>query len=273
MDETFLARDHSIPAENLRAVRSMETNGIEFVPASGRGFDSIMMTLAPLVDAGLVPEYVISYNGGCITHVPDEEVVYSRTMPLELAEEAFELSRELKMLFHVYVLNGPVWLHDMNESERRFLEGRMLVSEFEGNDLGFLKGQPIAKCLIQSDDFERLHEVGDTLDELGHGRLASETEVVYSSDRYIEFCPKGVDKGSGLARLADLLDIPMDETIGCGDSFNDLTLIQDAGLGVGTAGVTPDVRPSCDYVCAADCDEGIMGEVFERFLAPDHPRA
>ncbi|MCH3968222.1 MAG: HAD-IIB family hydrolase [Atopobiaceae bacterium] len=270
MDETFLAHDHTIPAANLEAVRRLADLGVEFVPASGRGFDSVMMTLEGLTSAGLAPSHVISYNGGCITEAGTGRVLTSATMPFDLLEEAFELSRRLDLCFHAYVLNGPVWCSRMNASERDFLAGRMLVEDFPEDDVDFLANEPIAKCLIQSDDFGFLHEVGRDPARYGAEHLVESTTVVYSSNRYIEFCPKGVDKGSGLAHLAGLLGIGLDECIGCGDSVNDLAMIRAAGLGVGAANVTPDVAPSCDYVCSATCDEGVIAEVVDHFVAPQH---
>ena len=58
-------------------------------------------------------------------------------------------------------------------------------------------------------------------------------DVSYSSNRYIEFNHKGVNKGAGLKKLADLLRIDIQDTIAIGDNYNDLSMIKDAGLGVG----------------------------------------
>ena len=60
--------------------------------------------------------------------------------------------------------------------------------------------------------------------------------------------PAGVDKGSGLVRLAGLISVPIEETIAVGDAANDSAMIRAAGLGVGVANVTPDVAPLCDRV-------------------------
>lgn len=53
----------------------------------------------------------------------------------------------------------------------------------------------------------------------------------FTSDACIlELVPAGVDKGAGLEAAANLLGIPLSETIAVGDGFNDLPMILRAGL-------------------------------------------
>ncbi len=58
-------------------------------------------------------------------------------------------------------------------------------------------------------------------------------DVSYSSNRYLEFNRKGVNKGNGLLRLAGLLGVKREETMAIGDHINDLSMIRAAGLGIG----------------------------------------
>lgn len=67
-------------------------------------------------------------------------------------------------------------------------------------------------------------------------------EISYSSNRYIEFNPKGVSKGVALQTLADHLEIPMKETIAIGDNTNDLAMIHAAELGIAVANAVPAVK-------------------------------
>ncbi len=80
--------------------------------------------------------------------------------------------------------------------------------------------------------------------------------------------PAGVDKGTGLTRLAEMLGIPMSQVIAVGDSSNDLAMIRASGLGVGVANVTDDVRPYCDVVLETAGTDGAFTEIVERFLEP-----
>ncbi len=91
-------------------------------------------------------------------------------------------------------------------------------------------------------------------------------DVSYSSNRYIEFNQKGVNKGSGLLTLAKLLGIRQEETIAIGDNFNDLSMILAAGLGVGVQNTVEDMKPLCDVITEATNNEGAVAEVIERYI-------
>ena len=62
--------------------------------------------------------------------------------------------------------------------------------------------------------------------------ITGDVDVSFSSNRYIEFNHKGVNKGAGLRFIAHMLGVKPEETIAIGDNFNDLPMIQAAGLGV-----------------------------------------
>ena len=51
-----------------------------------------------------------------------------------------------------------------------------------------------------------------------------------------------------------------------GDNFNDLSMICAAGLGVGVQNTVPDLKPLCDVVTDATCDDGAIGEVIEKYV-------
>ena len=85
----------------------------------------------------------------------------------------------------------------------------------------------------------------------------------------MEIVPAGVDKGKGLEKLSALLDIPLSKFIVAGDSSNDLPMLQKAGLAVCPSNATDEVKAICDYVAAADNNEGVIAEVMEKFIFRD----
>ena len=56
---------------------------------------------------------------------------------------------------------------------------------------------------------------------------------VYRSDPFfLEILPRNIDKAQSLAQLLKLLGMEREEMIACGDGYNDLSMIEFAGLGV-----------------------------------------
>ena len=68
---------------------------------------------------------------------------------------------------------------------------------------------------------------------------------------------RGVDKGVGLKRLADFLEVPIEQTMAIGDTENDLAIIKAAGIGVAMGNAKDDVKAAADYVTASVDEDGI----------------
>ncbi len=69
--------------------------------------------------------------------------------------------------------------------------------------------------------------------------------------RNVEVNRVGVHKGRGLEWLAHHLGCTLANVIAIGDSENDLTMLQMAGLGVAMANSEPCIREAADVITAA----------------------
>ncbi|MDP3845501.1 MAG: glucosylglycerol-phosphate synthase [Pseudomonas sp.] len=62
-------------------------------------------------------------------------------------------------------------------------------------------------------------------------------DLLYSAERYLDFLPKGVNKGSSLQALIDWLELDINQVLTAGDTLNDLSMLsgQFKGVCVGAA--------------------------------------
>ena len=97
-------------------------------------------------------------------------------------------------------------------------------------------------------------------------------ELADSEIASLEFSHAGVDKGSGLLALADLLGIPREATIAVGDADNDLPMLQSAGLSVAMGNANENARAAADVI-VADNDHDGCAEAIHRFLLASHQEA
>ena len=84
-----------------------------------------------------------------------------------------------------------------------------------------------------------------------------DVEATTSLGSNIELNAPGVTKGSGLKTLADTLGLAMNQVMACGDSGNDLAMIQAAGYGIAMGNATPDVLAAARYVTDANTHAGV----------------
>ena len=89
--------------------------------------------------------------------------------------------------------------------------------------------------------------------------------VYRSEEFYLEMMPLGVDKAYGISKLLGRLGFSRNQMVCCGDGFNDLSMIEYAGLGVAMGNAHEDIRAKADYV-APTCDEDGVVDVIQRFI-------
>ena len=95
-------------------------------------------------------------------------------------------------------------------------------------------------------------------------RALAGAEVVQGSPDNIELTAQGVDKGTALLALADLLHIPREATVAVGDSENDRAMLEKAGIAAVMANGMPHIQALADLVSTNDCDHDGVAELFER---------
>ena len=89
--------------------------------------------------------------------------------------------------------------------------------------------------------------------------LESNPAVTTVSGGYnnLEFTRADVNKGVGLQKMAQLLDIPVTQTMAVGDTENDLAIIRAAGFGVAMGNATAAVKSAADYVTTSNDEDGV----------------
>ncbi len=154
-----------------------------------------------------------------------------------------------------------VYAYKYVQEEKDYLAGRMEVTEIIDDNIDFLKGQEIVKVLYMNTDYQYLKGIENDLKE-----ITSDLDVSYSSNRYIEFNHQGVNKGQGLKKLAELLNVDIKDTIAIGDNFNDLSMIKVAGLGVGVQNTVEEMKKECDIITKATNNQGAIAEVINKHI-------
>ena len=77
--------------------------------------------------------------------------------------------------------------------------------------------------------------------------------------------PAGIDKAHSLLKLLTSVGLSADEMICCGDGYNDLTMIETAGLGVAMANAREEVKAVADYITRSNDEDGLV-DVIDKFI-------
>lgn len=261
LDETLLDVNKNCCDRNLKAIYEAQKLGVKVVPSSGRTPGFLGTTLQDL-NIDKENEYSILGNGSIVVDNGTNEVIFCAPIPFDMVRQLFTFGKEKGLGIQIFTPENVYFYYTNEEEWNRICHlGNNLVRRFD-DSCEDLKDKTIIKMLYQKADMPYLKSLAEEMKEMVEGRIT----ISFSSGRYLELNQYGIHKGIGLKALADHLHIDMKDTIGIGDNYNDLGLIQSAGLGCAVANAIEEVKEIASYVCESDCAQGGVGEVIENFI-------
>ena len=87
--------------------------------------------------------------------------------------------------------------------------------------------------------------------------------LLYSNPYYLEIFPSEAGKGSAVKRLAEYLNVPIENTFAAGDEQNDISMIEAAGCGIAMANATDLVKSKADVITKDDNDHDGLAPFIE----------
>lgn len=257
MDGTLLEDDIHVSKENQEAVQAAIEKGVGVVLCTGRG---VFGTKAVLRTLGMVGKkgFVISQNGGCVYHLENMELAWKKGFsPKKLAPYA-KMAEEMGLEVYFYDDQKFMATH-MTQEVRNYCDvmttEAIILTDYENYDGVF------TKSLFNGDREKLLVVQKKIMEEMGE-----EFAVFFSSDHFMEVVRLGVNKGSAMKQVLDLMEIPVSDAIAIGDSENDISMITQAGLGVAVANAMEHVKTEADYVTERDFKNSAVAEVIEKFV-------
>lgn len=120
---------------------------------------------------------------------------------------------------------------------------------------------PVHGCLLTGDPVNIVVMEPEFVRKYCH-----EPEIFRSEPCFLEVVSKNVDKAYSLKYLLRIFGIPREKMVCCGDCFNDISMIQFAGLGVAKANGQEKLKMITNYVTDADNDHNGIAEVIGKFF-------
>ncbi|CAE7672384.1 YBEY [Symbiodinium microadriaticum] len=75
--------------------------------------------------------------------------------------------------------------------------------------------------------------------------------------RQCEILPPGVNKGSGVKKLLEVLGLSLDSALACGDAENDVEMLEMVGLGIAVGDGKPKALAAADIVVSPSTQDGV----------------
>ncbi|MCK8817205.1 Cof-type HAD-IIB family hydrolase [Natroniella sulfidigena] len=256
LDDTLLADDLEISKRTVEAIEEAQKQGVRVVIATGR-MHSSALPYAKLL--GLENE-LITYNGALVKQLVDNQTLYHEPVSAELARQIAKVAQEYDLHINFY-LDDLLYVNKAGAEADYYEEVAGIKPILITEDLVDFVDQPSTKILIIENDKAKLKEAFAELT----AKFSDSLTITTSKANFIEIMSQEVYKGNTLANLATELGIEAEEVMAIGDSYNDLEMIEYAGLGVAVGNAKEEIKEEADYITGANDEEGVA-QVIEKFI-------
>ena len=260
MDGTLLNSEKKISEETQHMIQQAFEAGKEVILSTGRCMAELQDYLKIL--PGL--RYAICVSGALVYDLKEKKKIFTRGIPLALAEQILEASKKEDTMVQVLTMESIV------QSDRISCMSRYGMGQYQSmferitrkvDDIYAFYGEYIREA-------EKINLYHRTVEDRERSRerlKALELELADAEETSLECSALGVTKGLGLQKLCEYLNIPMAQTIAVGDADNDIDILKAAGLSIAMGNANETVKGICDVV-VSDCDHDGCAEAIRRYL-------
>ena len=250
--------------ENLCAISEMTRLGVEFVPTTGRGMNEIDLSLINCPDI----RYIISSNGAVVFDKEVGKPILTRYVSKDAVRFVLETIRPYNVFLVAH--EGGKTYFDKNKYNSEFLN-RCGIDEYFGHIISkYAKSvDDFESFLLSSNEVEMLAFFFELSDATNSCKQIFEESgvlcVAHSSANYLEVYSSEAGKGKTLTAFADKLGVDIADVIAVGDSNNDATMIELAGLSLAVANACDALKEIADQTIC-DNSEHVAKYVLEKFI-------
>ncbi len=259
IDGTLTNSKKEVTPKTLEALLKIQEHGHTVIIASGRPTQGVKW-IADILKLEQYGGYVLCFNGARVTNVKTKEIVYQQCFPKDCIAPLCAYAKEHDMGLVTYendTVIAATRIDEYMEFEARL--NHMQLKKVE--DFAAYVDFDVNKCLFSA-PVDKAPELEKELVNRYEGKLS----IYRSEPFFIEAMPLGVDKAASLEHLFQIIGVDKENAIACGDGFNDMSMIQYAGVGVAMANAQEEVKQVADVVTARTNDEDGLLEVIEQYF-------
>ena len=263
IDDTLLNKDKSISRENRNLIVKMLEQGHYFVAVTGK---PIAVARQVVRNLGLTMPgcYMLAFNGAIIYDCAADRALAEYTLPLDIVREVIEEADRKGIYVQTYQ-NRYILTREHSKELDFYLEEAKMKYKLVPDIFSYLEKEPYKVLAVSLDGQEPLLELKKNFREK-HPELEKRCSIFFSNEEYLEFCPKDINKGTGVKYLSQFLNIPLEDTVAVGDAGNDIPMIEVAHVGAAVKNAVPELKEAADYVTEKDHEESAVAEVIKRFI-------
>ncbi len=249
-----VAGENTPPKSALDAIRRTQAKGNKVFLCTGRNLDMLKPLLVYDFDG------VVGSSGGYIT--VGDTVLYDNPMSDDTRDKALDILHRNGVFCTIEAKDGSWGDDNISDFIKSGPEGNSEIERWRkalAENLGIRKmseynGSPIYKIVVMCNDISQLDEAKSALSDEFNFVIQ---EVKEHNCINGELVNKAFDKGRGIIKVAEYYNLRLEDTIGFGDSMNDLEMIETVGTSVCMDNGANALKEIADVICPRVEDDGL----------------
>lgn len=258
LDGTLKNSENKITPKTKEALIECQKRGLTVVLASGRPTPGLRHEASEL-ELEKYGGILLSFNGARVYDIKNDKVIFEKVVTKPMADAMYDRAREFGLCCMTY--EGMDILTEDEHDKYVQVEGNINDMHIQHTDN--FKGafdHDVNKVLLTGEpDY-----VASVIDEF-KAPYENELSIYRSAPYFIEIMAQNVDKAASLAKMCEALNVTKDEMIAFGDGFNDISMIEFAGLGVAMGNAQDVVKEKADLITLSNDEDGIY-EVLKQYV-------
>lgn len=240
IDGTILNSQEKMNSLDIETIQKVQEAGWEVVICTGRPVHAIPKEVV------LSYDYASGYNGSIVMDMKTKEKIIDIPLDKNVVYPILEGLLKFKTPFSIQTGNGQVLFN----SHEQYVDTVDIGDDFKYHIKAFSSRVEIMEDL----DKYTIYKVNlfmpdshkEKEDVLAYLKQFEEIKVVSGGFNVYEFNSSKTSKGKAIRKLAEYLNIH--STMACGDSENDLSMIECADIGIAMGNAETKILEAADYV-------------------------
>ena len=258
-DGTLVQGDGNVSEKNIKAINEYIDAGGIFVISTGRVPSAILSRARELGLKGLIS----CCQGTIILDIESGNMLFDQRLPEKTTVDACREMEKLGLHIHAYDLweyysniddEMLRYYQDITETKAILVLNEKLSDFISKKGLGAYK---LLAMVLPEDNAKIVAKLKEA--------KIPDCDITKSAKFLVEIVNDKCSKGSAVSFLAKHYGIEIEKTVGIGDNYNDISMIEAVGLGVAVANAEDALKQRAGYVCENSNEQSAIAEVIEKF--------
>lgn len=207
--------------------------------------------------------YIISSNGAEVYDYISKKVEYRNMVHIDSIIKLYDIAEKENCIFVMNTGNVRIVNKYKYKDHTEIIPSNGIIAAAYDNN--------IMQCIIIDKDLEKMKKIREQILVMPEVRIINESKcfnnksIIPNDSIYCDIVDKDTSKGIAVDKICQILDVKKEDTVGIGDSYNDIELLEHVGYSVAMKNAVRGLKSRVDEVTNTNDLDG-AAEFFEKII-------